>query len=113
LQESNIILAQTYEYRMPNEKAKKEALEKAQAGQGNRRADMTSRFVGLVVVPGKHIVKLEVEMKQAEPWEGPMALRGSRVGQPVDAASSGLAKEQPQDRGTPERLNQGGKAAEV
>jgi len=82
---------------MPSEKAKKEAIEKAQASQGTGRADMTSRFVGLIVVPGKHIVKLEVEMKQAEPWEGAMALRGSRAGQPADAAPSTLAEEQPQD----------------
>ena len=86
---------------MPSEKAKKEALEKAQAGQGSGRADMTSRFVGLIVVPGKHIVKLEVEMKQAESWEGTMALRGSRVGQSVDAAPSTPAGEQPQDGKNP------------
>lgn len=86
---------------MPSEKAKKEALEKAQAGQGSGRADMTSRFVGLIVVPGKHIVKLEVEMKQAESWEGTMALRGSRVGQPVDTAPSAPAGEQPQDGKNP------------
>jgi hypothetical protein len=61
---------------MPTEKAKREALEKAEAGRGTSRANMTSRFVGLIVVPGKHIVKLEVEMKQAEPWEGVMAFRG-------------------------------------
>jgi len=86
---------------MPSEKAKKEAIEKAQASQGTGRADMTSRFVGLIVVPGKHIVKLEVEMKQAEPWEGAMVLRGSRAGQPADAAPSTLAEEQPQDGRNP------------
>ena len=62
---------------MPTEKAKKEALERAVAGDGTGRADMTSRFVGLVVVPGKHIMKLEVEPK-AGPWAGEMALRGGR-----------------------------------
>ena len=82
---------------MPSEKSKKEALEKAQVGQGSGRADMTSRFVGLIVVPGKHIVKLEAEMKQAEPWEGAVALRGSRVGQSADTAPSTLAGEQPQE----------------
>ena len=76
-QESNIILAKTYEYRMPTEKAKREALERAAAGDRTTRADMTSRFVGLVVVPGKHIVKLEVEQR-GEPWMGAMALRGGR-----------------------------------
>lgn len=86
---------------MPSEKAKKEALEKAQAGQGSGRADMTSRFVGLIVVPGKHIVKLEAEMKQVETWEGAMALRGSREGQSVDTTLSALAEERPQDGKNP------------
>jgi len=76
--ESNIILAKTYEYRLPSEKAKREALERAAAGdKTSGKADMTSRFVGLVVVPGKHIVKLEVEQK-GEPWMGAMAVRGGR-----------------------------------
>jgi len=75
--ESNIILAKTYEYRLPTEKAKREALERTAAGDRACKADMTSRFVGLVVVPGKHIVKLEVEQR-SEPWVGTMALRGGR-----------------------------------
>ena len=81
---------------MPTGKAKKEALEKAEAGQGTGRADMTSRFVGLIVVPGKHIVKLEVEMKQAEPWEAPMAIRGGRAGQSTDHARSELVVDRPE-----------------
>lgn len=68
-QESNIILAKTYEYRMPTAKAK-EAIESEQANQGVHKADMTSRFLGLVVVPGQHITKLEVEEKK--PWELPL-----------------------------------------
>jgi hypothetical protein len=70
VQESNIILAKTYEYRMPTEKAKKEAIERQQAGVGSGKADMRSRFLGLVVVPGRHITKLEVEEKK--PWELPL-----------------------------------------
>lgn len=70
MQESNIILAKTYEYRMPTERAKKEAVERQQAGQGAGKADMTSRFLGLVVVPGQHIAKLEVE--ERKPWELPL-----------------------------------------
>ena len=61
---------------------------------------MTSRFVGLIVVPGKHIVKLEVEMKQAEPWEGAMALRGGKAGQVAGATQSKLAEMHPQDENT-------------
>ena len=68
-QERNIILAKTYEYRMPTEKAKKEAIERQKPGKGGGKADMTSRFLGLVVVPGRHITKLEVEEK---PWELPL-----------------------------------------
>jgi N-alpha-acetyltransferase 38, NatC auxiliary subunit len=69
-QERNIILAKTYEYRMPTEKAKKEAIERQKVGRGVGKADMTSRFLGLVVVPGQHIIKLEVEDKN--PWELPL-----------------------------------------
>jgi hypothetical protein len=70
IQESNIILAKTYEYRMPTEKAKKEALKHLQTGQGAGKVGMTSRFLGLVVVPGRHIIKLEVEEKKS--WELPL-----------------------------------------
>jgi N-alpha-acetyltransferase 38, NatC auxiliary subunit len=67
LQECNIILSKTYEYRMPTEKVKKEAAQQHQGGDKTAIADMTSRFLGLVVVPGNHITKLEVEEKK--PWE--------------------------------------------
>jgi N-alpha-acetyltransferase 38, NatC auxiliary subunit len=70
VQESNIILAKTYEYRVSTENAKKEAVERQQAGEGAGKANMTSRFLGLVVVPGQHITKLEVEEKK--PWELPL-----------------------------------------
>ncbi|KAF7504285.1 hypothetical protein GJ744_002474 [Endocarpon pusillum] len=68
--ESNIILAKTYEYRMPTAKAKQDAIERQLAGEGSGKADMTSRFLGLVVVPGQHITKLEVE--ERKPWELPL-----------------------------------------
>lgn len=51
---------------MPTEKAKKEA---GQRQQGGAKTDMASRFLGLVVVPGNHITKLEVEEKKL--WERP------------------------------------------
>ena len=70
IQERNIILAKTYEYRLPTEKAKKEAMERQKTLGGVGKADMTSRFLGLVVVPGQHILKLEVEEKK--PWELPL-----------------------------------------
>ncbi|KAK7430237.1 hypothetical protein QQZ08_003212 [Neonectria magnoliae] len=55
----NIILANTYEYRQPSSKQRAEAAEKA--GDNHVTLDMTSRYLGLVVVPGHHIIKMEVE----------------------------------------------------
>lgn len=59
--ENNVILSTTHEYRMPTEKAQRRAESELAAGRGNGRADMTSRFVGLIVIPGKEITKIEVE----------------------------------------------------
>ncbi|KAK2767600.1 hypothetical protein FQN54_003758 [Arachnomyces sp. PD_36] len=42
----NIILGGTYEYRYPDP---------------STDADITSRFIGLVVVPGQHITKIELD----------------------------------------------------
>ncbi|EAS29302.3 LSM domain-containing protein [Coccidioides immitis RS] len=58
----NIILSNTYEYRFPTPVALNEAI--AQQGSENQevvKANMTSRFIGLVVVPGQHITKIEVD----------------------------------------------------
>ncbi|KAH7001637.1 hypothetical protein EDB80DRAFT_779448 [Ilyonectria destructans] len=57
--DKNIILASTYEYRQPSSKQRAEAAVKA--GDEAVTLDMTSRYLGLVVVPGHHIVKMEVE----------------------------------------------------
>ncbi|OAA54472.1 LSM domain protein [Cordyceps fumosorosea ARSEF 2679] len=51
--ESNVVLAQTYEYRPPSEEE--------QAAGSNVTLDMTSRYLGLVCVPGHRITKMEVE----------------------------------------------------
>lgn len=48
-QDTNVVIAQTYEYRRPTKRSDK------------ADGDMTSRFLGLVVVPGEHIVRMEVE----------------------------------------------------
>jgi hypothetical protein len=63
---------------MPSEKAKTAAIERAVADEGTGTANMTSRFVGLIVVPGNHLVKLELEEKLDQPWEGDLALRTSK-----------------------------------
>jgi len=59
--DSNVILSNAFEYRLPSKAAEQAAK------QQSSRADMTSRFVGLVVVPGKQIEKMEVEEKRDWP----------------------------------------------
>lgn len=59
--ESNIILANSFEYRMPSKSAEQKAIAQAKATGKPAKADMTSRFVGLIVVPGNQIVKVELE----------------------------------------------------
>ncbi|KAH8682435.1 hypothetical protein BX600DRAFT_44378 [Xylariales sp. PMI_506] len=57
---SNIVLSLTHEYRQPSPQKLAEAVARMGASE-TVRADMTSRYLGLVVVPGEHIVKIEVE----------------------------------------------------
>ncbi|KAE8149357.1 hypothetical protein BDV25DRAFT_156443 [Aspergillus avenaceus] len=64
----NIILANTYEYRFPSSSAVQDAATKAENQDSqtttesqNFKVNMTSRFIGLVVVPGQHIMKIELE----------------------------------------------------
>ncbi|KAK0734404.1 hypothetical protein B0T26DRAFT_688348 [Lasiosphaeria miniovina] len=61
--ESNIVLQDTYEYRQPSLQALQKQVEEAvgAAAAATIKADMTSRFLGLVVVPGNHIVKMELD----------------------------------------------------
>ncbi|TKA62059.1 hypothetical protein B0A55_11038 [Friedmanniomyces simplex] len=61
--ERNIILAMTHEYRQPSRADVKLAAERHEkAGMpGNVKVDMKKRFLGLVVVPGQYITKMEVE----------------------------------------------------
>jgi len=60
-QDRNVVLAHTYEYRQPSAQRRAEAAQKAAEGTGTVSMDMTSRYLGLVVVPGQYIVKIEVE----------------------------------------------------
>ncbi|KAF4819179.1 N-alpha-acetyltransferase 38-B, NatC auxiliary subunit [Colletotrichum siamense] len=57
----NVVLAHTYEYRQPSAQQRAEAAKNAAAGTGSVSMDMTSRYLGLVVVPGQYIAKIEVE----------------------------------------------------
>ncbi|KAI0198374.1 hypothetical protein F4808DRAFT_260780 [Astrocystis sublimbata] len=70
----NVVLALTYEYRQPSQQRLAEAAAAAETtGAATVKADMTSRYLGLVVIPGEHIVKMEVEefvsqAKSRAPW---------------------------------------------
>ncbi|KAH8166195.1 hypothetical protein CIB48_g2041 [Xylaria polymorpha] len=55
----NVVLSLTYEYRQPSQQKLAEAA--ASSNSATVKADMTSRYLGLVVIPGEHIVKMEVE----------------------------------------------------
>ncbi|KAI9171764.1 N-alpha-acetyltransferase 38-B, NatC auxiliary subunit [Paramyrothecium foliicola] len=55
----NIVLANTYEYRQPSAEKQAEAAERT--SHGTVTLDMTSRYLGLVVVPGHHIIRMQVE----------------------------------------------------
>lgn len=56
LQDRNIILSHTFEYRLPPP-PKPSQLE----AKESVTMDMTSRYLGLVVVPGEYVTKIEVE----------------------------------------------------
>ncbi|ETS81979.1 hypothetical protein PFICI_06981 [Pestalotiopsis fici W106-1] len=58
--QSNLVLSLTHEYRQPSQQKLLEAAA-ASLESDTLRAEMTSRYLGLVVVPGEHIVKIEVE----------------------------------------------------
>lgn len=62
--ERNIILSMTHEYRQPSAADLQLAAEKHErAGRlgDNVKVDLKKRFVGLVVVPGRFIERIEVE----------------------------------------------------
>jgi hypothetical protein len=64
-QDRNVILANTFEYRLPSQTAVQAAAAETASTSAERagkfKMDMTSRFIGLVVVPGQHITKIELE----------------------------------------------------
>ena len=57
-------MAHTYEYRQPSADAVRKQLE--QASGGTVKLDMTSRYLGLIVIPGHHIVKMELEQFKSQ-----------------------------------------------
>lgn len=73
--ECNVILSTTYEYRFPSQAAVEAAASTQQQQPGsNFKLDMTSRLIGLVVVPGKHITKIELEENPHEVRMQPMGV---------------------------------------
>lgn len=71
--DANVILADTYEYRQPSVQEQEDAKRAAGSGITSLPMHMTSRFLGLIVVPGEHVVKIEVEefasqLKGANPY---------------------------------------------
>jgi len=73
--ESNIILANSFEYRMPSKYAEQQALAQAKATGKPAKADMTSRFVGLIVVPGTQTVKVALEESRLSTSAPALAIR--------------------------------------
>ncbi|KAK6436544.1 hypothetical protein LTR95_007262 [Oleoguttula sp. CCFEE 5521] len=61
--DQNIILSMTHEYRQPSQAEIIKAAERHEAAglPGNVKVDMRKRFIGLVVVPGEYITKIEAE----------------------------------------------------
>ncbi|KAF2754421.1 hypothetical protein EJ05DRAFT_479409 [Pseudovirgaria hyperparasitica] len=55
----NIILSLTHEYRQPSEATIRQAI--VESGNPTAQVPLASRFVGLVVVPGQYITKIEYE----------------------------------------------------
>lgn len=62
-QDRNIILALTREYRPPSEAAIRAAI--AASGDPSVQLPLSSRYVGLVVVPGRYVTRIECE---ESPW---------------------------------------------
>lgn len=59
LQDMNIILSNAHEYREPSPAALAAAT--GSSVYSKVVADMSSRYVGLIVIPGEHVRKIEVE----------------------------------------------------
>ncbi|CRL30573.1 Like-Sm ribonucleoprotein (LSM) domain, eukaryotic/archaea-type [Penicillium camemberti] len=64
----NIILANSFEYRMPTTSAVQAAADEKQSwGEGSEaksttvKVNMTHRLIGLIVIPGRHITKIELD----------------------------------------------------
>ncbi|RPA92525.1 hypothetical protein L873DRAFT_1817404 [Choiromyces venosus 120613-1] len=61
--DKNLILAQTHEYRYPTGNELRAGVESGEGvvEEGKVKLTLKSRYIGLIVVPGEFIVKIEVE----------------------------------------------------
>ncbi|OAA65995.1 lsm domain containing protein [Niveomyces insectorum RCEF 264] len=57
----NIVLAHATEYRQPSARKRAQEARQAETGATKVVLNMTPRYLGLIVVPGQHIVKIELE----------------------------------------------------
>lgn len=71
-QHRNIILALTYEYRAPSAEVIRKAVQ--ESGNPSAPVNWNSRYVGLVVIPGTHVKKIEFEENALSGQPGAVAV---------------------------------------
>lgn len=71
--DTNIVLSNTFEYRKPSAKEEARLIEEAKIAGKPVKADMTSRFLGLVTIGRAQIVKIELEERRSD-LSGPSSL---------------------------------------
>ncbi|KAI1827795.1 hypothetical protein F4861DRAFT_491262, partial [Xylaria intraflava] len=69
----NVVLSATYEYRQPPRQKSTEAITTTADIGSDHAPEMPARHLGLIVIPGDHIVKIEAEeftsqVKTRYPW---------------------------------------------
>ena len=64
--ETNVVLSNTFEYRKPSPKEEARAIEEARLSGKAVKADMTSRFLGLVTIGKAQIIKIELEERRTD-----------------------------------------------
>lgn len=64
--DTNIVLSNTFEYRKPSAKEEARLIEEAKLAGKSVKADMTSRFLGLVTLGRTQIVKIELEERSSD-----------------------------------------------
>jgi len=87
----NIILSQTYEYRLP---PPPKPTSSSTSSSTPVTLDMTSRYVGLVVVPGQYITRIEVEEFESQ-IKGKGMGSGKMVGEGLRGKEKDMSKGEP------------------